>query len=119
GEVEGAVAPVREAARAAHELAEERAERHAARRPYAEVAVHREDPVPLLQRPGNADGDGLLAVSAEPLGETVLTDEAEHLLLDRAREAEGAVESESVVGRRCAGGRRRRVDLEFHRGDER
>ncbi len=108
-EVKRAVAAVGEAALAAHELAEQARKLDAARGPHAQVAVHRQQPIAVLQAAGDADGDGLLPVAAEPLGDAVLADEPQHLLLDGPRELERAVERQRIGG--GLGGRQGGVEL--------
>ena len=91
-DVKRAIAPLGEASRFAHELAEERLERHSSRGPDAQVAVRRQDVIPLVQRPGTPHRNGLLPVSAEPLGKAILTDQAQHFILNGPRRAQGAVQ---------------------------
>ena len=91
-EVEGAIAAFGVAASLAHELAKQGLEGQPTHGPHAQVAMQRQDDIARLERPGTADGDSLLPVSAEPLSDTVLPDQPQHLLLDGARQTQGAVE---------------------------
>jgi len=107
-EVEGAVAALGEAAVLAEELAEEAAQVDTARGEHAEVAVHGQDPVVRFQGEGHPDRDGFLSHAREPLGEPSLAQEEERLLLDQAREEQGAVEPVHPLAVEADGGRRRR-----------
>ena len=91
-EVEGAVAPFREAALLPHQLAEQGAQFHPAGRPHAQVSMHREKVVAVFECPGRSHRNGLLAVAAEPLRNAPLPDEPQHLLLNDSRRKKRAVE---------------------------
>ncbi len=80
----------------AHQLAKQRPKRYAPRRPHARIAVHRQKVIALLESERTSDGNGFLPVSAEPLRQAPLPDQAKHLLLDRARKEKMAVESRQL-----------------------
>ena len=99
-EVEGAIAPLREAAGPSHELAEERPQRHTPRGPHPQIAVHGHDVVALLQRPGASYRDRFLSVAAEPFGKAPLTNQPQHTFFDHPWQQQRPVERLQIRRRR-------------------
>ncbi len=84
-EMEAPLASLAVAGGLALPLGEKLAEGHAPRGEHAQVAVHGQDVLLLLQHHGGTHTDGLLTDTAEPLTDLALTKQAQHLLLDDAR----------------------------------
>ena len=119
-EVHVAVAPARDAARAAHVLAEDARRRDAADEVRGEVAVQDAEPVGAVHRPRGARGDGLLAEAVvEGARDLALAVEHHRPLLDaahrehRAQETGAVVQRQVLAVRRYLGGFRRHTKNPF------
>src|SRR6185436_4551821 len=95
-EMECAIAAAGEAALSEQELAEQLVQADAPRGEDADVAVQREDEVAILERGGDADGNRFLADAGEPLRQLPLPEQAQHLLLDQARQEQRTVQRAGI-----------------------
>ena len=83
--------------RAVRMAQEQREQVEAPRREDAEVPVHRQDGIVWPKGGGHADGNGFLPDSGEPLRQSPLSKQNQHLLLDHPREDEGAIQCEATL----------------------
>lgn len=97
-EMKAPVMSLREAGSFALELGKQLSQFYAPRGEDSKVAVHGQDKFILSQGRSAANGNGLLSHSAEPLADSTLPEETEHLLLNKARQQELIEQLNHAIG---------------------